>query len=255
VLGDGPTAHPASGYLALLAQRIPSLEIVYLPSAWPVVDAEAFDRQLAELRPNLILGLFDACDDVVNEPAQRDYFDWHAFELTRRLLGTRPVVAAGQVAPRPSNFEEHLRAVATQVTVCRTPTSAAMRSRWQQTFAALDRVSESCSRAGVPLALVVVPAEFQLNTALRATLLRRGGLASDAVDAELPQRRMSNFAAERKLAVVDLLPHLKLCRQAVFARNTSQLNEQGHSAAAAAVGGWLESRFAGQIAAQLSITP
>jgi hypothetical protein len=36
---------------------------------------------------------------------------------------------------------------------------------------------------------------------------------------------------------------------------TALLNERGNTAAAAAIGGWLQSRYAGQLAAQLSSTP
>jgi hypothetical protein len=102
---------------------------------------------------------------------------------------------------------------------------------------------------------VIVPAEFQVNPALCATLLRRHGLSADRFDVELPQRRLAGFAEDRNLPIIDLLPHLRLCGRSVYRRNTTLLSEEGNSAAALAIGGWLQSRYGGQLAAQLSQKP
>ena len=57
------------------------------------------------------------------------------------------------------------------------------------------------------------------------------------------------------MPLIDLLPHLRLCRQSVYRRHTTVLSVEGNSAAASAIGGWLQSRYGSQMAAQLSATP
>jgi hypothetical protein len=52
--------------------------------------------------------------------------------------------------------------------------------------------------------------------------------------------------------VLDLLPQWRLSRQAMYTRNQMTLSERGNIEAAEAIGGWLESRFGGQISEQLS---
>ncbi len=47
---------------------------------------------------------------------------------------------------------------------------------------------------------------------------------------------------------MDLLPHLRLCRQSrVAARHQTELSERGNIVAASAIGGWLESRYSDQM--------
>jgi hypothetical protein len=162
---------------------------------------------------------------------------------------------ANEPSPRAAaaaDFESYLRAMAPQLAACRTPMSDAVRERWEDVFASLDRVIAGCRDARVPVALVVVPAEFQVNRDLCATLLRRYGVSDERFDVELPQRRVAGFAAHRNVPLVDLLPHLRLCRQSAYERHATTLNDEGNSAAASAIGGWLQSRYAGQLAAQLS---
>jgi len=132
-----------------------------------------------------------------------------------------------------------------------------MRARWQATLAHLDRLLENCQRQQMPLALVLVPGEFQVNRGLCVTLARRMGCPAEQFDVDLPQRRLAGFADHRKLPLVDLLPYLRLCRQSPYEPNATAWNEQGHAVAASAIGGWLVSRYGSQLAsaAQLSSAP
>jgi hypothetical protein len=140
---------------------------------------------------------------------------------------------------------------------CRTPMDGTMRERWQRTFAALDQVSTDCNARRIPVALVLLPSEFQVSRALCETLVRRTGFASEQVDLDLPQRHLASFAEHRRLPVLDLLPHLRLERESLYLPGASSWNERGNAAAAAAIGGWLESRYGGQLAlaAGLSAAP
>jgi len=89
------------------------------------------------------------------------------------------------------------------------------------------------------LALVVVPAEFQLRPELCSVLRRRGGFAPDELDVELPQRRLAAFAHEQSMAVIDLLPHLRAAGAPVFERHAERLNATGNRVTADTLASWL----------------
>jgi hypothetical protein len=132
-----------------------------------------------------------------------------------------------------------------------------MLQRWQHRFQALDDLLAECRAADLTVALVLVPGEFQVNRVLCDTLARRAGCRSEQIDVELPQRKLAAFAERQGLALVDLLPSLRLCRESPYQRNSATWSDAGHEAAAAAIGGWLESRYGRQraVAAQLTVAP
>ena len=82
-------------------------------------------------------------------------------------------------------------------------------------------------------------------------LVRR---AAAQFDVDLPQRRLTVFAEDRSLPVLDLLPYLRHCEASPYVPNNYQWNEVGKTAAAEAIGGWLESRYRGQISATSQLT-
>jgi len=117
-------------------------------------------------------------------------------------------------------------------------------------------LTAACRAANLPLTLVLVPGEFQLNRGLRDTLARRAGYAPQQLDVELPQRKLAGYAAQRRLPLIDLLPPLRLCRESPYQRHAERFSTVGHQATAAAIGGWLESRYGDQLAStQLTVAP
>jgi len=252
VLDDGLAAD--NKLIRRVAQALPGADIVPLPEAHDTSRSSAsVSQQITASRPDLVLAVLPVCEDLAQPAPERSLFDWRQLELVVRVLGEGEVAVVER--PAAGDFESFLDALAPQLVACRTPISSEARERWQRMYDDVDRIAASCREADVPLALVVVPGEFQVNHQLRDTLLRRAGIPADRFDAELPQRQLAGYAHERKLPVIDLLPHLRLCREAVYERNATALNDQGHQAAATAIGGWLHSRYGGQLAAQLSKTP
>lgn len=255
ILGEEAICGDAGhGYLDRVEQTLPGLEIVPLAGAWTASGTRAGDlaAQVAACDADLVLAVISVCEDLARRPPECGYFDWRQFELAVLLVGSPAPDEPARDDVAAADFESYLRALAPQLTACRTPINDAMRDRWQQVFESLDEVIAACRDARVPVALVIVPAEFQVNGELCRTLLRRYGLSTEGFDVELPQRRLAGFAAHREVPLIDLLPHLRLCRQSIYRRHTTALNDEGNSAAASAIGGWLQSRYAGQLAARLS---
>jgi hypothetical protein len=262
IVGDAAVLRGAkrNGYLARVEQMLPGLKLAPLatPNSWASADLNA---ALAALRPDLVLAVVSVCEDLTHGPEIKSWFDWRQLELPT-WFATKSDSARGTIgsaiSPQASgDFESFLRSLGPQLAACRTPIDETMQARWQATLAHLDRLLENCRRQQMPLALVLVPGEIQVNRGLCVMLARRMGCTDEQFDVDLPQRRLAGFADHRKLPLVDLLPHLRLCRQSPYEPNATAWNEQGHAAAAAAIGGWLESRYGSQLAsaAQLSSAP
>ena len=253
----GEQTEPAASRLSnRVQQTLPGAEIVSLPIALDDRDlcAHEVTAQVDALRADLVLIVLPVCEDLARDAVHASLFDWRQMELASLLTdGSRHEKSAP--VPKAEDFEAYLGEVSTHLVACRTPLSDTMRSRWERTYAALDRAIAGCRAAEVPLALIVVPGEFQLNVGLRDTLLRRGGVSPEQFDPELPQRRLAGYAQQREVPLVDLLPHLRLCRDAVYERHATTLNDHGNQAAASAISGWLASRYGDRLAAQLSKAP
>jgi hypothetical protein len=132
-------------------------------------------------------------------------------------------------------------ACGTQLTVCRRPIDQAMQQRWKQTLGHFDELVSKCRQADIPLAMVVMPSPLQLNRPLFDAVCRRQGCTSANVDVELPQRRLTAYAADRAIPVLDLLPALRLCPEHPFIRHGWQWNDAGNLAVSEALSGWLQS--------------
>lgn len=241
--------------LAALAQRIqqalPGAEVVSLDVSLAEADGAGLAAELAESMPDVVLAVLPACSEWAPTPTKRSVFDRERFELSRVVFGSTVGDASPAIQPH-ADYESFLNELGSDLAACRTPLDDSMRQRWERTFAALDGAVDTCRTAKVPLALVVVPGELQLNQGLRTTLVRRCGMTPEQVDVDLPQRRLAGYAQQREVPLVDLLPHLRLCRQAVYARHQTELSDRGNIVAASAIGGWLESRYSDQMSEQLS---
>lgn len=252
----------ASGYLARLQHIVPGLEIIPLEVSqpWSIRSADDVSQRLADLRPDLALAVFSVCENLAHEPATQSLFDWRQLELVRLVGGNNLAArdtgfASSQTTDK--GFESYLGAMGPQLVACRTPIDDAMRARWQRTFSALDNVVAGCRERRIPVGLVLVPSQFQVNRTLCETLARRMGYSAEQIDVDLPQRNLAGFAEHRQVPLLDLLPHLRLQRESIYLPGAATWNERGNTAAAAAIGGWLESRYGGQLAlaAELSSAP
>src|SRR5207248_1969632 len=124
--------------------------------------------------------------------------------------------AADEPAETLAELQAFLRDCGPRLAVCRTPIDAEMHGRWNSTFLRLDQLIGGCRAQQLPLALVVVPSQFQVNASLCETLRRRMGYARGQLDLDLPQRRLMVFAEGRSLPVLDLLPYLRRCDESPY---------------------------------------
>jgi hypothetical protein len=72
------------------------------------------------------------------------------------------------------------------------------------------------------------------------------------LDPELPQRRVTQFAAQRNIPVIDLLPVFRSSQQAVYLPNRAEMSDHGIQLAVDVVGSWLLARYGSELASAQS---
>jgi len=256
VLGDGLTLSGSykTNCLSLLEPLVPGIEIYHfgLPRAGPREFAAQFVLDVAEFQPHLVLAFFSVGDDVTGQSHSHAAFDWHGVRLARlvtELLPERPsknTVLDG--ASAAADYEDYLRQCVQRLAVCRTPIDDELDRLWRQSLAQLGDLLRQCRRRELPLALVVVPVEYQVDRRLCETLRRRAGYEPGQLDLELPQRRLAQFASAHDLPLIDLLPHLRASEKSPYLRQASNWNDEGHALAGQALRGLLQAHFGETIA-------
>jgi hypothetical protein len=258
VLGDGVTLSGSAqtNLLSRVERTVPGIEIYNfgLPAAGPREYAAQLMHTVASYHPDLVLTFFSVGDDVTEEVPLPGMFDWRNLRLyqwSARSGFPRDDTASLVRLPaaNTASREEYLSHAAARLDVCRTPISDDLSRRWHDATKYLGEIDEYCRRRGIAAALVVVPSELQVNAQLCETVRRRTGLEAKNVDINLPQRRLVDFAHQRELPVVDLLPPLRAASGTLYARNQHHWNERGHAVAAEALGRWIKHRYGSQLGA------
>lgn len=262
VLGDAVTLSGTSrtNLLVRIEDDLPGIEIYNfgLIEGGPREYVTQFLHEVQHFEPDLVLCFITVGNDITDEAPLPGWFDWRSLRLCRWAVSAPSAPAMGSRVEQLDDAQARaafLAESAAELAVCRTPIDEPLRTRWREVFSHLGDLDLRCRRRDLPLALVIVPAPFQLNSALRATLCRRAGLDPQQLDPELPQRRLLAFAHERGLPACDLLPHLRESGPGAHERSRRLLSEEGNRAAARALGGWLQSQFGGQMSALARTTP
>ncbi len=257
VVADSTTlTSDGRAWLGNIEQSLPWVELVPIALGrgwWSEPSGDVWPR-VAKVDPDLVLATIAVCEDLTHDAPAADWFDWRQLELARLAGLDRQAEEHPAVVPSTDDFEAFLGRMVSRATACRMPADQQLKARWQRTFSSLDRLLRGCRNRQVPAALVLVPSHFQVNSSLCATLARRMGLSSEQLDVELPQRRLTSFADQRRVPTLDLLPHMRLRREPLYVRNATAWNQEGSSAAAATLGAWLETSYGvePEVAARLS---
>jgi hypothetical protein len=109
--------------------------------------------------------------------------------------------------------------------------------RWRGTLENLAGIHEVAKERGVPMLLVIMPDEFQVNESVRNKVFERFQLQPEDYDVALPQKRLVAFAKSRKIAVVDLLEPLREADkvQRCYHLQDGHWNSRGNAIAAEAI--------------------
>jgi hypothetical protein len=113
-----------------------------------------------------------------------------------------------------------------------------MKRKWQRALADLDRIVTACRGRKMPLFVVLIPDEFQVNEAVLQNAMRVGGFTLEQLDLTGPQRRLQAFFSSRDIPCLDLLPALRAAEN-TYAEFDTHWNVTGNHLAAREVGAWL----------------
>src|SRR5262249_21177380 len=109
---------------------------------------------------------------------------------------------------------------------------------WRRALAHLDDLVTECRAKGTPVAVVLIPDEFQVNPEVLALAREAASVSSSELDLELPQRRLAAFFKSHDLPCLDLLPAFAEARDTSAPRDT-HWNEAGTRLAADKIAEWL----------------
>jgi hypothetical protein len=169
-------------------------------------------RDVWPCQPDAVLLSIFVGNDIHDTLPDPGWFEPRAFALGR--LGSRALrlvrargVPIGPPRSRGGLSPDTFRAIeARRLVVCRTPTPEFLERRWQLSLQHLTGLIDDCRLRAVPLAVVLIPDEFQVNPTVRAQALADARLDPAQLDRTLPQRRFLAFFAERGIPCLDLLP-------------------------------------------------
>jgi len=272
VLGENGEEH----FLSRIENAAGDLEIYNfaLPTTVTADYAGQVQREVAAYRPQLVLAFLTPGKDLSEEPAQ-SAFDWqqlHTLRLgmnlliknrTEKFLAANTSLAAGslmlvnqtlvdETVPASDSmsdaYQTYLERTVGELTICRTPIDQRMHEHWTRLYDDLERLIATCEKADLPLALVLTPSEFQVNTVMRDVLRRRAGYTGEDLDWELPQRRLTAFAQRHGIPLIDLTPHLQL-QSGSFVHYDEQFSPAGHAIAAEVIGHFVRTRVTTTLAA------
>jgi hypothetical protein len=256
-LGDsfavGPAVAFADNYLTLLEAKLPGTEVYNfgVSSAGPREYQAVLRQDVWPFQPDLVLLSVFVGNDITEalptprflDPRQHALYllltrGWRLMQESRRQTPTVWAGAAARLPPRGLSRIAFREVEARRLTVCEAPPSPSLEKKWQRALAHLDRIVEDCRGRQVPLAVVLIPDEFQVNPAVLEEALAEAGVQRSALDLGLPQRRLQAYFTRRGVPCLDLQPAFAGC-PGTYAPCDTHWNERGNRLAAAAIGRWL----------------
>lgn len=239
-----------SNFLAQCERLTPGVEVLNfgLPQASPREYAAQLKDAVAPCRPDVLLVCISVASDVTDAPPLPGPFDWRSLHLVQRSMNSSllPLECGDNIygcTPDGAQRTAFLDEAVQQLEVCRVPVHDSLQERWRAVFDHIDGILRRCRDADIEPTLVVLPCQFQVDERLLQTLRRRAGYRSDQIDIDLPQRRLSAYAKDRRVQLLDLMPHLRASRAPTYCCDVAHFNEHGNTLAATILSEWLESEY------------
>jgi hypothetical protein len=75
---------------------------------------------------------------------------------------------------------------------------------WKRNSIVLSKIINWCNERKIPLVVVIIPDQLQIEQKLRQTLLKKFNIPEDAIDLYFPNRQLINFLKEKNVHYLDL---------------------------------------------------
>jgi GDSL-like Lipase/Acylhydrolase family len=261
VLGDsfavGPAVPFADNFLTLLGQELPEVEVYNfgVSSTGPREYRQILQEDVWQFQPDIVIVCVFIGNDITESLATphgmsiRKTALYQFLNRASRLARERarqPVLSISSAAdqfPRPPLAEATFREIeARRLLVCQTPPSPDLEKKWQRALSHLEQIIVDCKSRQVPVGFVLIPDEFQVNSAVLTTALQDANLEFDEVELDLPQRRLRAFCTDRDVPCLDLKPFFQDAPD-TYAFHDTHWNVRGNRLAAEKMAGWLNRCF------------
>jgi hypothetical protein len=258
-LGDsfavGPAVPFADNSLTLLETALLATEVYNfgVSGAGPREYRAILGRDVWTYQPDFVLVLVFVGNDITETLATPRHLDpsRHAlylflsrgWRLAREHWRQDEAEAPGPSAsdrPAVAGLSEALfrEVEARRLEVCLSPPPPALEKKWQRALDDLQGIVDDCRGRSVPVGIVLIPDEFQVNPAVLAEAVAAGTVDPHGLDLDAPQRRLAAFCGERGVPCLDLKPVLAGVPDTYAPRDT-HWNVRGNRLAADAMAAWL----------------
>jgi hypothetical protein len=256
-LGDsfavGPAVPFADNFLTLLEGRLSDVEVYNfgISSTGPREYQAVLQEDVWQFQPDIIVVCVFVGNDITESLATphgmsiRKSALYQFLTRAGRLARERarqPVLSIASSAdqfPRPPLADQTFREIeARRLLVCQIPPPAGMEKKWQSALSHLRQIVTESQRKQVPVGLVLIPDELQVDTAVLAAALQDANLCYEEVDLDLPQRRLRDFCADQGVPCLDLKPFFDDVPDAYAFRDT-HWNVRGNRLAAEKMAAWI----------------
>lgn len=160
----------------------------------------------------------------------------YAAEREFRASAAAPAGAPRSGASAPAFTEDgYFGIAAAYLPLLRRERPAKLDRAMRETLALADEIVRRA--APTPVAIAVLPSEFQVSPPLRDRVLARAGLAETDLDLERPARETRAHFASREIPVLDLLAAFTAAEaeESTYALRNTHWNEHGNAVAAQAL--------------------
>jgi hypothetical protein len=256
-LGDsfavGPAVPYSDNYLSLLEAGLPETEVYNfgVSGIGPREYLTILRRDVWRHRPDLVLVSIFVGNDITESVATPRHLDprqsatyllltrgWRLFRA--RCAGSESTADTGEQADPTGLPAETFREIESRrLEVCLRSPSPALEKKWKSALAYLSEIAAECRRHHVPLGVVLIPDEFQVNGSVLAQALKYRGVTRDDFDVRIPQRRLLDFFADQAVPCLDLMPAFAT-KSDTYAPRDTHWNVRGNHLAARRIRQWLE---------------
>jgi hypothetical protein len=255
-VGVVPQEH---NFLRLLEQRLNHTEVYNfgVTGIGPREYDSILRSEVWQFQPDMILLCLFVGNDItgwwrlpsaanLDPKAHQLYVMCHrAWRLAREWLRRRGESA--NAVEQPFEFprlsrQTHLEHEVQRLGICRPSQAGSVQKSWNRTLTYLEHIETQCRAHRVPLAVVLIPDEVQVNADLLREVLEFGTVPELDLDLGLPQRKLTGYFAQRGLSCLDLMPAFAAVPDTYRPRDT-HWNENGNHLAAEQIAAWLQTNF------------
>jgi len=254
-LGDsfavGPAVAFEDNYLTLLGKALPHAEVynIGVSGTGPREYRLLLSQHVWEYNPDLVLVSIFVGNDVTEwlaTPRQMDPRQSALYAFLHR--GWRMLRERSRQIPSNAEPADRFRSEGLspetfceiegrRLAICLAERLPGLEQKWQRALGYLEQMIEDCRGRQVPIAIVLIPDEFQVNPGVLAEALDAARLSRSDVDLALPQRRLRAFCADRDVPCLDLLP-IFAGKTDTYAPRDTHWNKQGNYLAARSLAAW-----------------